>query len=189
MPPDVHSHAPASTALDWCVPLRVAGIFVRFYTPRRSVWFFNTLQRNRADFSTSCWLWHRSYQPKRRSPWGGKPQPRALMGCLFAPMSHFARAKGIMRGLSIALGHETCQSLRTFMDHDTRSSVWKTDGFLAVCCRITEASGLEYIFARKCPPPSLPIRPCARWCRSGVPILQQLPEIRHSHSLKAQIRQ
>src|SRR5262249_17772395 len=40
------------------------------------------------------------------------------------------------------------------MDHDAWSSVWKTDCFLAVCCRITGASGLEYIFARKCPLPS-----------------------------------
>jgi hypothetical protein len=40
------------------------------------------------------------------------------------------------------------------MDYDAWSSVWKTDGFLAVCCRITGASGLEYIFARKCPLPS-----------------------------------
>jgi hypothetical protein len=41
------------------------------------------------------------------------------------------------------------------MDHAAWSSVWKTGGFLAVCCRITEASGLEYIFARKCPLPCL----------------------------------
>lgn len=41
------------------------------------------------------------------------------------------------------------------MDHDAWSSVWKTDCFLAVCCRITGASGLEYIFARKCPLPSI----------------------------------
>jgi hypothetical protein len=40
------------------------------------------------------------------------------------------------------------------MDHAVWGSVWKTGGFLAVCCRITEASGLEYIFARKCPLPS-----------------------------------
>jgi TIR domain-containing protein len=39
------------------------------------------------------------------------------------------------------------------MDHNAWSSVWKTDCFLAVCCRITGASGLEYIFARKCPLP------------------------------------
>jgi hypothetical protein len=39
------------------------------------------------------------------------------------------------------------------MDRDAWSSVWKIDCFLAVCCRITEASGLEYIFARKCPLP------------------------------------
>jgi hypothetical protein len=44
--------------------------------------------------------------------------------------------------------------LRTLMDHNAWSSVWKTDCFLAVCCRITGASGLEYIFARKCPLPS-----------------------------------
>jgi hypothetical protein len=36
--------------------------------------------------------------------------------------------------------------LMTLMDHDAWSSAWKTDYFLAVCCRITEASGLEYIF-------------------------------------------
>src|SRR5215475_278026 len=44
--------------------------------------------------------------------------------------------------------------LRTLMDHAAWSSVWKTGGFLAVCCRITGASSLEYIFARKCPLPS-----------------------------------
>ena len=75
-------------------PARVAGIFVRFYTLRRSVGLFNALQRNRADFSTGFWLWYRSYQPKRRNPWGGKSQPWALMGCLFASISHPARAKG-----------------------------------------------------------------------------------------------
>src|SRR6266446_7493965 len=32
----------------------------------------------------------------------------------------------------------------------------------------------------RCVPP--PIRPRARWCRACVPILQQLPEIRHSDS-------
>ena len=42
------------------------------------------------------------------------------------------------------------------MDQDAWSSMWKTDCFLAVCCRITGASGLEYIFARKCP---LPLHP------------------------------
>jgi hypothetical protein len=74
--------------------LRVAGIFVRFYTLRRSIWLFNALQRNRADLSTGCWLCHRSYQPRRRSPWGGKRRPGALRGCLFASMSHPTRAKG-----------------------------------------------------------------------------------------------
>ena len=78
---------------EWHWPRRrrrtgVAGIFVRFYTLRRSVWLFNALQRNRSDLSTGCWLWHRPYQPRRRSPWGGKRRPGALRGCLFASMSH-----------------------------------------------------------------------------------------------------
>jgi hypothetical protein len=72
---------------------RVAGIFVRFYTLRRSIWLFNALQRNRADLSTGCWPWYRSYQPRRRSPWGGKRRPGALRGCLFASMSYPTRAK------------------------------------------------------------------------------------------------
>jgi hypothetical protein len=42
---------------------------------------------------------------------------------------------------------------RPLMNHEAWSSVWKTDYFLAVCCRITGASGLEYIFALKCPLP------------------------------------
>ena len=28
------------------------------------------------------------------------------------------------------------------MDYDAWSSVWKTDGFLAVCCRITGAASI-----------------------------------------------
>jgi len=43
------------------VHLRVAGIFVRFYTLRHSTLFFNVLQRNITDFSTTLWLFHRSY--------------------------------------------------------------------------------------------------------------------------------
>jgi hypothetical protein len=43
--------------------------------------------------------------------------------------------------------------LKVLMDHNAWSSVWKTNYVLAVCCHITEASGLEYIFTRKCPLP------------------------------------
>ena len=127
---------------------RVAGIFVRFYTLRRSVWLFNALRRNRTGFSTGCWLWHRPYQPKRWRPSGGKPQSEVLIGCLFASMSHPERAKGSHERPLLCLGTRGMSILRALMDHDTWSSVWKTDCFLAVCCRITGASGLEYIFAR-----------------------------------------
>ena len=132
---------------------RVAGIFVRFYTLRRSVRLFNALRRNLADFSTGCWLWHRPYQPKRRRPWGRKLQPGVLMSCLFASMSHPERARGSHERPLRCLGTRAMSILRTLMDHNTWSSVWKTDYFLAVCCRITGTSGLEYIFARKCPLP------------------------------------
>jgi hypothetical protein len=77
------------------------------------------------------------------------------MGCLFASMSHPTRAKGSHERPLHCLGTRGMSILRTFMDHDTWSSVWKTDCFLAVCCRITGASGLESIFARKCPLPFL----------------------------------
>jgi hypothetical protein len=42
------------------------------------------------------------------------------------------------------------------MDYKERSTVWKTDHVLAVCDSITRASGLEYIFTRKCPLPLYP---------------------------------
>ena len=142
---------------------RVAGIFVRFYTLRRSVWFFNALRRNRADFFTGCWLWHRPYQPKRRRPWGRKLQPGVLMSCLFASMSHPERAKGSHERPLYCLGTRGMSILRTLMDPNAWSSVWKTDCFLAVCCRITGASGLEYIFARKCPLPFPPSAGGAAW--------------------------
>src|SRR5262249_1633606 len=45
--------------------IRVAGIFVQFYTLKRTLWLFNGLRRNRADLSTGCWLWPRPYQSKR----------------------------------------------------------------------------------------------------------------------------
>jgi hypothetical protein len=49
------------------------------------------------------------------------------------------------------------------MDHNECSSVWKTDGFLAACCRIIGASGLEYILTRKCPLPFfMAFRTCVR---------------------------
>src|SRR5262245_50674595 len=76
------------------------------------------------------------------------------MGCLFASMSHSARVKGGHQRPLHCLGTQGMSILRTSMDHDAWSSVWKTDCFLAVCCRITGASGLEYIFTRKCPLPS-----------------------------------
>ena len=44
------------------------------------------------------------------------------------------------------------------MNHNAWSLMWKTDYFLAVCCHITRATGLEYIFARKCPLPLLALR-------------------------------
>src|SRR5262245_66460213 len=43
--------------------------------------------------------------------------------------------------------------MKAFMDYKERSTVWKTDHVLAVCDGITRASGLEYIFTRKCPLP------------------------------------
>ena len=130
------------------VERRVAGIFVRFYTLRRRVWFFNTLRRNRAGFFTGCWLWHRPYRSKRRKPWGRKLQPGVLMSCLFASMSHPERAKGSHERPLYCLRTRGMVILRTLMDHNAWSSVWKTDCFLAVYCRVTGASGLEYIFAR-----------------------------------------
>jgi hypothetical protein len=42
---------------------------------------------------------------------------------------------------------------QAFLDPTACSSVWKTDGFLAVYYRIIETSSLEYIFTRKCPLP------------------------------------
>jgi hypothetical protein len=43
--------------------------------------------------------------------------------------------------------------VKAFLDYKERSTVWKTDYVLAVCGGITRASGLEYIFTRKCPLP------------------------------------
>ena len=43
--------------------------------------------------------------------------------------------------------------MKAFMDYKERSTVWKTDHVLAVCGGIIRASGLEYIFTRKCPLP------------------------------------
>ena len=42
------------------IAARVAGIFVRFYTLRRSVCLFNAMQRKLADFSTGCCLFYRT---------------------------------------------------------------------------------------------------------------------------------
>jgi len=44
-------------------------------------------------------------------------------------------------------------TLKAFMDYKEHSTMWKTDHVLAVCGGITRASGLEYIFTRKCPLP------------------------------------
>ena len=63
--------------------------------------------------------------------------------------------KSATRGVFSDCGTCTLSLIKTSMDYKEGSSVWKTGGFLAVCCRITEASGLEYIFARKCPLPLL----------------------------------
>jgi len=46
--------------------------------------------------------------------------------------------------------------VKAFMDYKERSTVWKTDHVLAVCGGIIRASGLEYIFTRKCPLPYIP---------------------------------
>src|SRR5262245_17775304 len=76
------------------------------------------------------------------------------MGCLFASMSHPARAKrGHERPLH-CLETRGVSILKTLMDHAAWSSMWKTDCVLAVCCRITGTSGLEYIFARSCRVPN-----------------------------------
>src|SRR5712664_3135145 len=46
--------------------------------------------------------------------------------------------------------------------------------------RVFQSYGSAPTALDRCVPP--PIRPRARWCRACVPILQQLPEIRHSDS-------
>ena len=149
-----------------CGATRVAGIFVRFYTLRRSVWLFNALRRNRADFFTGCWLWHRPYPPTRQRPWGSQSPPGVLLGSLFASISPPHRAQGSHERPLHCFGTRGIAIVRAFMDQHAWSSVWQTDGFLAVCCRITGASGLEDIFARKCPLPLVGVLHGALTCSS-----------------------
>src|SRR5712664_233738 len=61
--------------------------------------------------------------------------------------------KSATRGVFSDCGTCTLSLTKTSMDYKEGSSVWKTDRFLAACCRITETSGLEYILTRKCPLP------------------------------------
>src|SRR5215471_1314623 len=72
------------------------------------------------------------------SPQDGDPREEntrawVLMVCLFASMSYPARAKGSHERPLHCLGTRGMSILRTLTDYDAWSSVWKTDGFLAVC--------------------------------------------------------
>src|SRR6266487_4406464 len=66
--------------------------------------------------------------------------------------------KSAPRGVFSDCGTCTLSLTKTSMDYKEGSSVWKTDRFLAACCRTTETSGLEYILTRKCPLPSRALR-------------------------------
>jgi hypothetical protein len=76
---------------------RVAGIFVRFYTLRRSVRLFNAMHGKFTDFSTGCWLLYRPSQAKSPRPGRGKRQPGPLIVRLVACLSHLNASKGALR--------------------------------------------------------------------------------------------
>src|SRR6266446_4865180 len=85
--------------------------------------------------------------------------------------------KSATRGVFSDCGTCTLSLTKTSMDYKEGSAVWKTDRFLAACCRITESSSLEYILTRKCP---LPLygrrrhpRKCAAHGRARKPAYHQ----------------
>src|SRR6266487_5284747 len=85
--------------------------------------------------------------------------------------------KSAPRGVFSDCGTCTLSLTKTSMDYKEGSSVWKTDRFLAACCRTTETSGLEYILTRKCPLPSRRVRVAdapARVRDAGAPATVQI---------------
>src|SRR5215813_2055819 len=99
--------------------------------------------------------------PQSRAQALGNRSSGTCSSIALLPAAPFSWEKGAGSGACGCLRTRRLPLVKAFMDYKERSTVWKTDHVLAVCDGITRASGLEYIFTRKCP---LPLSDTTKTC-------------------------